>query len=141
MKDQIRLAGCIMTNAEGGVLLLHRNTVKRTQWEIPGGKIEPSESEIDAVIREINEETCVTIEIVRLLGRHDFREDTYVMHYAWYLGKVMSGVPRIGEPDKVDGIRYFTQAELQAGRLELSPNTQNFLDAWFAAEFSLKENI
>jgi len=39
----IHLADCIIQDKDGKILLLHRNTPKRTQWEIPGGKIKEGE--------------------------------------------------------------------------------------------------
>ena len=36
----MRLAGCVITDSDGNILLVHRSTPKRTQWEIPGGKLE-----------------------------------------------------------------------------------------------------
>jgi 8-oxo-dGTP diphosphatase len=137
MKDQLRLAGCILTNPAGQILLLHRNTPKRTQWEIPGGKIDPGESPEQTVVREIKEEVAVDIRIIRQLGTRDFTEDDFTMTYTWFLGEITAGTPAIGEPDTYDDLRYFTQAGLQAIQSELSGNTQNFLDAWLAGEFHL----
>src|SRR5215203_2317723 len=94
----IRLAGCIIPDDQGRILLLHRSTPKRTQWEIPGGKIEPGESESETVVREVREELGVDVRLRRRLGDQHFTEDSYSMHYTWYLGVVTSGTPNIGEP-------------------------------------------
>lgn len=37
-------------------------------WEFPGGKVEPGESEVDALVRECREELGVQIEVGALLG-------------------------------------------------------------------------
>jgi len=119
-------------------LLLHRNTPKRTQWEIPGGKIDEGESEVDAVTREIEEELRVRVRIVRKLGERDFHEDGFVMSYNWFLGVIEGGEPAIGEPDKFDDLRYFKRVGLVLRRDELSANTVNFLGSWDNGEFSLE---
>jgi len=43
---KLQLAGCVIENNEGKILLLHRNTPERQQWETPGGKIEPNEEPV-----------------------------------------------------------------------------------------------
>jgi 8-oxo-dGTP pyrophosphatase MutT (NUDIX family) len=131
----IRLAGCILTDGQGRVLLLHRSTAKRTQWEIPGGKIEPGESEAETVVREVHEELDVDVRLLRRLGSEHFAEDNYFMHYTWYLGEITSGTPAIGEPQTFDDLRYFSCADLAAMTDELSGNTVNFLAAWAEKKF------
>lgn len=146
MKDQLRLAGCILLNSRDQVLLLHR--IKRDQWEIPGGKIDElvdgkivrsGRTAEETVERELKEELKVDIHIVKKLGDREFSEDQYVMHYTWYLGQIKgSAEPAIGEPDKYDGLKAFSLEDLQGMREQLSGNTRNFADAWAAGEFSLK---
>lgn len=41
--SRITLAGCVILDEKGGLLLMHRNTPKRVQWELPGGKVEAGE--------------------------------------------------------------------------------------------------
>lgn len=120
-KSQIQLAGAIITNPDGAILLLHRNTPKRTQWEIPGGKIEPGESAEHAAIRELREELNIDIHLIRELGAKEFTEDQSSLHYTWFLAQVTSDTPSIGEPQTFDQLRYFTRADLEAIRPELSP--------------------
>ncbi len=38
-------------------------------WSIPGGRIEPGETDAEALVREMLEETSLTVEVGRLLGR------------------------------------------------------------------------
>lgn len=44
------------------------------KWEFPGGKLEPQESEIDCIKREIKEELSIEISILRKLSEsiHDY---------------------------------------------------------------------
>ncbi|MBI4033149.1 MAG: NUDIX hydrolase [Candidatus Blackburnbacteria bacterium] len=139
--DKIILAGCVIPNDKGEVLLIHRNTAKRVQWETPGGKIEEGEDPRKTAEREAEEEIGVDIEIIKELGRKEFEEDTYVMDYIWYLTSVKSGEPQIIEKDKYDDLRYFPWEELREMREELSPNAKNLVDAYFAQEIILKTQL
>src|SRR6478752_1843080 len=50
---------------EGRVLLVHRRPDKRAYpnvWDLPGGVIEPGESELDALTRELHEELGVRMD-------------------------------------------------------------------------------
>ncbi|HUD10461.1 MAG TPA: NUDIX domain-containing protein [Candidatus Saccharimonadales bacterium] len=124
----MKLAGCIIENEHGGILLLHRQTTKRQQWEIPGGKVETGELLAEAAIREIEEELGVRVTIEKLLGKKDFREDDRIMQYNWYSAKIIHGKPKIMEPETFDGLRYFSPVEMRKLFDELSPNAQNFIN-------------
>lgn len=50
----------------GRILLAQR--ADTLNWELPGGKVEPGESAVDAVIREVAEETGMTISVAGLSG-------------------------------------------------------------------------
>lgn len=124
--DTVKLAGCIIQNDAGAILLLHRNTPSRTQWEIPGGKLEAGEPAEDAVRREIQEELGVSVTIDRFLGSKSFEQDGRVLDYHWYLGTI-TGTPQVMEPDTFDDLAYFTMEDLEAIHYKLSANTQNYL--------------
>lgn len=123
----IHLAGCILQDDQGRVLLLHRNTAKRTQWEIPGGKIDEGENAQKAAVREVKEELGVDVVVHRQLGSKSFEEDGYTMQYTWFSATVTGGSFKIMEPQTHDAFRFFdmqTLDELAA----LSPNAANFFE-------------
>jgi mutator protein MutT len=56
--------------SEGKIFFTQRHdpgSVYDKKWEIPGGKINHGESPLEAVVREIKEETGYDIEVLRLL--------------------------------------------------------------------------
>lgn len=124
----ITLAGCLIMDSRGRLLLMHRQTPRRTQWELPGGKIDPGEQPAAAAIRELQEELGIKVEIVRQLGHQTFTEDGYTMEYIWFLANLLEGTPTIQETDKYDQLRYFSWDELKR-RDDLSPNTRNLVAA------------
>jgi 8-oxo-dGTP pyrophosphatase MutT (NUDIX family) len=92
MSEFKALAGCVIPNQAGEILLLHRNTPELEQLELPGGKVE-DETEAQAAIRETREELGVEVEIVRALGGAPFSHNAVDYYYFWFLGKIVSGEP------------------------------------------------
>lgn len=127
---KLQLAGCVIQNSEGKLLLLHRNSPNRTQWETPGGKIEEGEDEKVAAIREVKEELGVQVEIESEIGREDFLEDGNEMGYVWFQAKIVGGEPQPQE-EKHDKAEYFSWEELKDME-GLSPNTKNLVHHHFS---------
>lgn len=135
MKNKIILAGCVMQNEKGKILLLHRNTPKRVRWETPGGKIEDGEDSKVAAKREVKEELGIIVEIVGEIGQKEFVEDDFTMNYIWYKAKIKKGEPKLKEK-KFDEFRYFSWQELKS-RKDLSQNTQNLVNAYLEGEIQI----
>lgn len=108
------LAGALIADDDGRVLLLRRNTPDALWWEVPGGKVEPGESNADAACRELAEELNARVEVIRELGTGDFDYEGKRLRYTWYLAQVVDGEPRVAEPDRFDRISYFTVDEAAA---------------------------
>ena len=67
---------CALIEQRGNVLIAQRPAHKHLplKWEFPGGKVEPGENPVAAIIREISEELGCLISIGRPLPR-------FVHHY------------------------------------------------------------
>jgi 8-oxo-dGTP diphosphatase len=132
-----KLAGCVILDNENRILLLHRQTDRRQQWEMPGGRIEGKEVSATAAAREVEEEIGVPVTIIRQLGTRDFEEDGFTLEYTWFLAKIDSGQPEITEPEKYDGLQYFTWEELLQHKKGLSANIKNLLEEYAAGKLDL----
>lgn len=56
----------IMKNENGEILIVKRHPKSRTDpemWELPGGKVEKGEFFVDALVREIKEETNLDVKV------------------------------------------------------------------------------
>lgn len=81
-----RTEPCVLTNmcmVYDGDKVLVQNRVK-SGWPgvtFPGGHVEPTESFVDSVIREVKEETGLTIQNVKLCGIKQFSEQEGAYRY------------------------------------------------------------
>lgn len=125
----IPLAGSVVLDIAGRVLLLHRCVPGHEQWELPGGKVKAGEAARDAAVRETKEELGIDVRVVRPLGDAAFREGMQEWRYEWFLAEVVSGSPAVQEPHKHDECRFFSWEDLLEMDPLLSPNTRNLLKA------------
>jgi len=133
----INLAGCIIYDENGDVLMLHRKTKERTQWEIPGGGVDAGEEPDAAAIRELQEELGVAVRIVRELGHREFTEGGSSFDYTWFQAEITAGEPGIKEKS-YDKFGYLSLVTLTRRYDELSANTKNFLEAIAYGEIDLE---
>ncbi len=133
---QISLAGCLIFDRQGKLLLIHRNTPKRTQWELPGGKVDTGEKPEETAVRELKEELGVTVRLLKRAGERDFTEDGYTMHYFWFRAVITDGAPVLKE-HKFDMMRYMSWTELREKRNGLSENVKNLLSAFEGKQLDL----
>ena len=97
----VAAVGAVVWNASGEVLLIRRGKPPRKgDWSIPGGRVEWGESLHDAILREVLEETGVTIEIVAAIETLDSitrdAAGTVIRHYVLvdFVARALSGEPR-----------------------------------------------
>ncbi len=66
----IPCVGAVVTDGEGRLLMIRRGHEPGAGlWSIPGGRIEPDETDTEALVREMLEETGLMVEVGPLLGR------------------------------------------------------------------------
>jgi 8-oxo-dGTP diphosphatase len=131
---KIRLAGCVMLDDYGRILLLHRSLPGTSQWELPGGKIEPGETAEQAAMREIDEELGVAVRLVKPLGVGGFEDEENEYEYVWFQAVVTAADPQLKETKKFDDLDYFDLEDLPS--LALSANMQVLLAKIVSGEVS-----
>ncbi|EQD84399.1 ADP-ribose pyrophosphatase YjhB (NUDIX family) [Saccharopolyspora erythraea NRRL 2338] len=118
-------------NERGEILLIHK--VDNDLWALPGGGHDAGESIADTVVREVQEETGLTIEVVRLVGT--YTNPHHVMAYddgevrqqfsLCFEGRWIGGTPR-EDGSETKEVRWVPPADLNG--LNIHPSMRLRID-------------
>ena len=117
-----------MTDGQGRLLMIKRGHEPGAGlWSIPGGRIEPGETDAEALVREMFEETGLAVEVGPLIG--SVRRpglDGAVIDIRDYAATVAGGTLRPGD-DAADA-RWVEAADLDS--LEITEGLIEALTDW-----------
>ena len=126
----------IIRDTEGKILLQKRVDpdipTADGKWELPGGKINPSETPEDAIIRECREETGYTVSITKKIRASQNLTwekkdgDKLLTHVICFETRPVEEGPRPFDK-KVSDARWFTEDEINS--LDLLNGEREFLNA------------
>ncbi|MDQ3481760.1 MAG: (deoxy)nucleoside triphosphate pyrophosphohydrolase, partial [Actinomycetota bacterium] len=108
----------------GGRVLTARRTRPADvagRWEFPGGKVDPGETVVEALVREVREELGCEIEVVRPLVGRAVIKPGYAL--TAHLVRLVSGEPI---PHEHDAARWLGPEELD--QVDWLPADRPFLD-------------
>ena len=121
---RVPCAGAVVHDAAGRLLLVRRGREPgRGLWSMPGGRCEPGETAAATAVREVREETGLTVLAGAVVGRVERPGPDGVV----YVIDDVACVPVAGQlvpGDDADDARWVDAAELQ-----LLPLTEGLLDA------------
>jgi len=120
--------GAVVIDGQGRLLMIKRGRDPGAGlWSIPGGRIEPGETDAEALVREMLEETSLTVEVGRLLGRvRRPGPDGAVIDIRDYAATVIGGTLRAGD-DAADA-RWIAPGDL--GSLDITEGLIEALTSW-----------
>ena len=92
-----------------GRIVLVRHGYGSRQWSTPGGRVEPGESPVTALLREVTEEIACEIRISHLIGVYakPYRDDLVLSFHA----TIVSGIPQACPPEISDAV-FFSRDSL-----------------------------
>jgi len=105
-------AFAIIPNTVGHILLCHRTDFDA--WNLPGGVVEHGESPWTAVVREVKEETGISVKVECLLGIYSKPDKQEVVFS--FLCRILEGDLHL--TDEADELAFFSPASLPANLLE-----------------------
>jgi 8-oxo-dGTP diphosphatase len=129
---RIPCVGAVVHDTAGRLLLVRRgHPPSPGTWSVPGGRVEPGETDPEATAREVLEETGLAVTVGRLAGSVErtaptggvYRINDYVCTPA--LG---ADVTAVRGGDDADDARWFTPSEVR--ELETTPGLVAALEEW-----------
>lgn len=121
-------AKAFIQNEQGEVLILregnsYQEGTNLRKWDVPGGRLEPGETLLEGLAREVGEESGLTVTVERLL---DARENFPVI-----------------KDEKVHIVRLYYLCQCTEGNVTLSTDHDTF--AWItkeeASSYSLMDDV
>ena len=125
---RIPCVGAIITDAQGRLLLTKRGHPPQAgYWSLPGGRIEPGESDHEALVREVQEETGLRVNPGRLVGSVELPgSGDAILDIRDYAATVTGG--NLSPGDDADDARWVSPRDL--GGLPLTSGLAGTLTAW-----------
>jgi 8-oxo-dGTP diphosphatase len=128
----VACVGAVVLDARGRLLLIRRgHEPSRGLWSVPGGRVEPGESDAAATAREVLEETSLAVTVGSLAGtveRDAPGGGVYVIRDFVCVPTGTADVDAVRAGDDADDARWFTPDEVRA--LDTSPGLVEALEAW-----------
>ena len=97
-----RVGAAALITDENGRVLLVRHTYGRKNWELPGGVVEHGESPMDGAVREVREETGLSVAPTELTGIY-YDAEADVLHFVFRCVPTDSGAVPRSDGAEVDG--------------------------------------
>src|SRR3954451_14535436 len=104
---QVQAAGGVVVRADGRIAVVHRP--KYDDWSLPKGKLEPDEHALHAAVREVGEETGLTVVVGRRSLRTQYAVEEDEKQVDYWLQQAVGGD---FEPNsEVDDLRWLALPE------------------------------
>jgi ADP-ribose pyrophosphatase YjhB (NUDIX family) len=131
----IEIAGCVILDDYGRILLIHRSDAKEPHWELPGGKLETDETAEEAAVRGLREELDIDVRLVGSLGSELSEQGDRVYQYNWFQAVIAEGLLNIMDTHSHDDADYFDLEDMPS--IALSNNMLILYPKIYSGEISI----
>lgn len=123
---------CLIEDQQTGKFLVQNRKLSWKGIAFPGGHVEPGESMTEAVIREVEEETGLTVTDVHLCGCKSWWEDDFCYLVFFYKTSSFSGT-LISETEEGENF-WATEEEIR--KMQLAPGFGRMMDVFLHDEIN-----
>ena len=126
---EVPCVGAVVHDDRGRLLVIRRGHAPSAGlWSVPGGRVEPGEDEVAAVVREVAEETGLQVRPDRVLGRVRIDGDGVVFTVTDWACTLLDPAQRPVAGDDAADVAFVDAAGL--GALEVAPGVVAALTGW-----------
>jgi 8-oxo-dGTP diphosphatase len=126
---EVPCVGAVVHDARRRLLLIRRGHAPSAGlWSVPGGRMEPGETEAQAVVREVAEETGLRVRPDRVLGRVRIEGDGVVFTVTDWACTLLDPAARPRAGDDAADVAFVDAAGLAA--LDMAPGVIAALSGW-----------
>jgi 8-oxo-dGTP pyrophosphatase MutT (NUDIX family) len=126
---EVPCVGAVVHDAAGRLLLIRRGHAPSAGlWSVPGGRIEPGETEPEAIVRELAEETGLAVRPDRVLGRVQVDGDGVVFSVTDWSCTLLDPAQGPVAGDDAADVAFVDAAGLAA--LDMAPGVVAALAGW-----------
>ncbi len=131
----IKIRAAVILEQDGKILLAKHKRGNFEYWVIPGGTVEEGETVRSAGIREIREETGLTIEILKLAFVSEVIDESGKKHIIdfFFKGSIIAGELKKGNDRRLEEIKFVPLSELD--RLKFYPCITSELEEGLRTNF------
>jgi mutator protein MutT len=136
---QYFVACAVIFRKDGKILLTKRNHPSNNEvhnkWQFPGGSVDSGEHPIESAVREVREETGLTVNISAtrpFIFSHTFNDGTHVILIVYKAQYVSGNLDISHDLDETSDAQWFTPDEIK--HLDSLPETNEIIAAVIATD-------
>jgi len=92
---------------DAGRVLLIRENYDRRRYGLPGGAVEPGETPVEAVVREVLEETGLEVDVGPLVGMYTLRNPEHTLMCFAFRCEIAGGEPAVPSTGEIAEVAWF----------------------------------